>query len=306
MDRARFSYWTLASVALPLFVSGEAEARGVIIDGGQVSACQATQPTSNTPTTIALGVSTNFDCTLNQSFSININGTNYSSAVVNENGIISFGAAVNGDPAATALSSLSIPAFAPFFANGAFVASDPDAFKYGYTTPQVGFPNSFWLTWNNWVPEASPMAEPNIFQLGIVDLGGGDFDLIFNYDLINWDGGSSGAQAGLTLGTGVAGTLLLAGAGISSAYLGFDDTSSGSSQCQSATPGTALACNKINDGSQPIGRTDGATGQLSNGYYLFKFRGGQLVQQANPVPLPAGAWLFLGGAALLNARRKKR
>lgn len=304
----RFSILGFAAGAVLLLMASVSPAlsKRAVVDGGQVSACQAVQPTSTTPTTIALGVSTNFDCTLNQTFSINLGGTTYSSVVVNQNGIVSFGGAVAGNPETTALSSLGIPAFAPFFADGAFVASDPDALKYGYTTPQVGFPNSFWLTWNNWVPEANPTAEPNIFQLGIVDVGAGDFDLIFNYERINWDSATTGAQAGLTLGTGVAGTLLLAGSGIPSAYLGFDDTSSGSSSCQSAAPATALACNKINDGSQPVGRTDGATGQLSNGYYLFKFRNGQLVSSVNQVPLPAAAWLFVVGAALLGARRTKR
>jgi hypothetical protein len=289
-------------MAAVVFFGAKADARGRIIDGGQVSACQATQPTSSAATTIALGVSTNFDCTLNQTFSININGATYSSVVVNENGIVSFGAAVNADPATTALSSLSVPAFAPFFADGAFAASDPEGLKYGYTTPQVGFSNSFWLTWNNWLPQGSTTATPNIFQMGIVDLGGGDFDLIFNYERIDWDGGAFGAQAGLTLGTGVAGTLLLSGAGISSAYFGFDDTSSGSSQCQSATPATALACNQRNDGSQAIGGTDASTGQPANGYYLFKFRDGQLVNSVNEVPLPAAAWLFLAGFTLVARR----
>lgn len=288
-------------------VGSTAEARKRVVDGGNVSACGFDGTFGAIPTDgaaeISIGVydSTCASTTPTQGFSLNIGGTVYSSMFVNENGIVSFGAPI-GDSPATPLSNLSSPAFAPFFADG---ANSTTSLKYGWTDASVGFPNSIWLTWDSFTPEADPNATPNIFQLGIVDLGAGDFDLIFNYEAINWDSPTIGAQAGVTLGLGSA--FLLAGAGTPGAYLGEDDVSGGSSVCSSATPSTALACNKINDGSQAVGGQDFTTGLPSNGYYLFKFRNGVLLDTPiNEIPLPPAAGLFLLGAAAMGGRRLLR
>ena len=292
----------LLGLGLLALASGDANARNKIIDGGNTSGCAMPGglPTETTASSVSIGVSTNFDCTLNQAFSVKIGNTTYTSLFVNENGTISFGAPVSAAPG-TALSSLSVPTFAPFFANGAFVTTDPEALTYGYTTING---NAFFLNWGNWIAADEPSRGPNIFQLAIVQIAGapGDFDLIYNYDSLRWDSPINGAQAGLTLGDGVA--LLLPGFGTPGAYLGRELVDSlGNASCESSVPATALACNNTNDGSQPVGRRDDATGQLSNGYYLFKFRNGQLVNGVSEVPLPAAAWLFLGGFALLARRR---
>lgn len=291
----------------------DAVAKQKIADGGNVATCSVQGVFGAIPTNGAVSVPIgvydpsvfdavrggNCDPTTFSGFSINIEGTSYSSVFVNENGIVSFGASIGASPA-TALFELATPAFAPFFADG-FLPNDA-ALEFGYTDASVGLPNSFWLTWNALLPEGNPGATPNIFQLGIVDLGGGDFDLILNYEQIAWDSATIGAQAGITNGLGA--YFLLAGAGVPGAYLGFDDTSSGSSVCNSATPATALACNAINDGSQVVGGQDANTGLPSNGYYLFKFRNGVLVDPVpSQVPLPAAFWLFVAGAGVLFGRR---
>lgn len=262
-----------------------------IIDGGSVATCSVQFEYGNLPTdgavTVPIGVfdplvfdptrNGNCDPTTFSGFSINVGGTNYNSVFLNENGVVSLGAPVAVAPS-TPLANLTVTAFAPFFADG-FAPDpsiDPDSIQYGYTHPSIGFSNSFWLTWNNFLPQGNSSALPNIFQLGIVPIGSnGDFDLILNYENIIWDSSTIGAQAGVTDGKSAA--VILPGAGITGAYLGFDDTSSGSSVCNSGTPATALACNKINDGSQVIGNPDPDTGLPANGYYLFKFRGGVLV-----------------------------
>lgn len=298
-------YLTLVAAAAASFAMVDAaHARMRVIDGGNVSACSVQDVFGAMPTDGAISMSIGtYDsgacgaATVN-GFSVNIGGNFYSTLFVNENGIVSFGSAISDAPS-TALSALTAPAFAPFFANGAIL--DNASLLYGYTDASVGFPDSFWLTWDAFIPEGAGAGAPaNIFQLGIVDLGGGDFDLIFNYEAINWDDASIGAQAGLTDGLGNA--FLLSGAGVAGAYLGSDDTSSGASVCTSANPATALACNKINDGSQAIGGVDFNTGLPSNGYYLFKFRDGVL--QTAEVPLPGAAGLFLVGAIALGTRRR--
>ncbi len=217
---------------------------------------------------------------------------------VNENGIVSFGAPITASPA-TPLSNLTTPAFAPFFADG--MIADAVSLKYGWTDSSVGFPNSIWLTWDSFLPQGDPTATPNIFQMGIVDLGSGDFDLIFNYESINWDSPTTGAQAGVADGLGAA--FLLAGAGVSGAYFGTEDISSGSGVCSAPNPSTALACNNTNDLTQAVGAIDD-NGDPSNGYFLFKFRNGVLTNApVNEIPLPPAAGLFLLGAAVLGRRK---
>lgn len=288
-------------------IAGPAFAKKRVVDGGGVDACafQDTFGALATDGSIEMPLGTfDFGCssTALNTFSINIGGTFYNSMFVNENGFVSFGAPISPGPA-TPLGSFTAPAFAPFFADGAVPDTTLDL-RYGWTDSNVGFPNSVWVTWAGSVPQGAPTAAPNIFQLGIVDLGLGDFDLIFNYEAINWDSSAIGAQAGVV--TSLNNAVILAGAGIPGAYLGTADTSTGVSLCNSATPSTALACNNMNDGSQPIGAFDFDTtnGDLSNGYYLFKFRNGVLINApVNEIPIPAAFGLFAMGLGLFGGRR---
>ncbi len=182
----------------------EASARRKISDGGNVSACSFDGTFGAIPTdgavSIPIGIyDSSCGATPTQGFSINIGGTFYNSMFVNENGVVSFGAPISDGPA-TPLFNLTTPAFAPFFADGAI--TDSVSLKYGWTDASVGFPNSLWFTWDSFTPEGDPNAAPNIFQMGIVDFGAGDFDLIFNYETINWDSSAIGAQAAGHLGSG--------------------------------------------------------------------------------------------------------
>ena len=300
----------LAAIVFAANTSSSAIAKAKIADGGAVATCSVETAFGAIATDGAVAVDIgsydssvfdpvrggNCDPTTFQAFSINIDGTNYSQLFVNENGIVSFGAGVADDPS-TPLANITIPVFAPFFADG--FLPNASALVFGYTSTNDGFANnSFLLTWNAFLPQGNAASDPNIFQLGIVDIGGGDFDVVFNYEAVNWNP-SGGAQAGVNDGAG--NFFLLNGALVPGAYLGFDDVSSGSSNCQSATPATALACNAINDGTG-IGAFDFNTNANSNGYYLFRFRNGALVNPAE-APLPAAMWLFLAGMAGLAGRR---
>ncbi len=278
---------TCASLAFATIMTGEALARKKVFDGGFVDVCSVQSVYGAMPTDGAVEVDIGVhdplaadpcDPTTFQGFSINIGGTLYSSLYVNENGIVSFGSAVADSPS-TPLSDLAVPAFAPFFADGAVPAlsNPPDPLtdlRYGYTSSAV-FPSapSFWLTWNAFLDQGNPTGAPNIFQLAIVPVGtSGDFDLMINYESLNWDSPTIGAQAGLT--DGGATDVVLTGAGVPGAYLGAYDEFN---LVCTGIPATALACNKINDGTQPIASIDPSTQQPSIGFYLFKFRNGALV-----------------------------
>lgn len=302
-----------------LFAAGvgalsSADARSKISDGGNVDACSVQAVYGAMPANGALQVdigvydSGTFDATGGGNcapatfnpFSINVGGTSFDKLFVHENGVVTLGAADTSDPAA-ALSAFGVPIFAPFFANAA--TPDISSLRFGYTSLDI-FPNveSFWLTWSAFVSADNAAAAPSIFQLGIVPVGAaGDFDLVFNYETINWDSSTIGAQAGVSDGQG--NSIILPGAGVPGKYLGEISFSSGSPVCLNANDlATALACNAINDGTQ-VGGFDGSTGENSIGYYLFKFRNGVLQTAGAEVPLPAAAWLFVIGAGALGGRR---
>ncbi|NWG70855.1 MAG: hypothetical protein HXY23_04480 [Parvularculaceae bacterium] len=219
-------------------------------------------------------------------FSINFFGQTYDKIFVNENGILSFGAPVTQDPS-TSLFALNVPAIAPFFSNG--VLPSPGVLEFGW-----GGLDQFWLTWFGLEEEGSATGDRNSFQIAIINKGGGDFDLLFNYDFIEWDPG----QAGFTDGAGNG--YLFPGSGDAGALLG-DESPFGAFPCTA----NSLACNFFNLG--PFA-TD-LNGDPRVGLYRFEFRNGAPLATPGPVvPLPAAFWLFLAGPALLGAGRllKKR
>lgn len=304
--RHTMKIFTACAIAA-LATAGNAEAKNRIADGGNVNACNFGTTFGDIPTDGAIEIDIGvYDSSCaspipTTAFSLNIGGTFYNSMFVNENGIVSFGAPITAG-AGTPLGNLTTPAFAPFFADGQL--ADPLDLKYGWTDSSVGLPDSIWLTWNSFIPQNVPTAAPNIFQLGLVDFGGGDFDLILNYETINWDMGAIGAQAGVVTAPGEA--FVLPGAGLAGAYFGFEDISSGTGVCNSTTPSTALACNNTNDQSNPVGVLDDNLNP-SNGYYLFKFRNGVLTYPpTNEVPIPPAIGLFLLGIGALASKELSR
>lgn len=227
-------------------------------------------------------------------FSINFFGTMYDSFHFNENGILTFGAPLD-QPIGTSLFDLDVPAIAPFFADG---------FLPFISQPQFGWASDFvedqlWLTWSAFDEEGGD-GDRNRFQLSIVDQGGGDFDLIFNYDTIAWD---TLAQAGFTDGNG--GGFVFDGALTDGAYLGDDNPFTDDLVCGPLS----LACNMLNDGTG-LGAFDFDNDELRTGYYKIEFRDGVPINVdliPSEVPLPAAFWLFGAGiAGLVSTGRKKR
>lgn len=306
----QFSFIAAIACGAAFFTGEEAAARGLILadtldlcgvqqfsgpiptDGAaslQIGTYDASEAIADFGTTCA--ALTDPRTTFNP-FSVNLFGAEYDEVHINENGVLSFGGAIANSPN-TPLAGLPFPTIAPFFADGV-LASDVE---FGYST------NAFWLTWFGLAEEGGDPSDRNRFQVVFFDQGGGDFDLLFNYDSIVWDDAAIGAQAGFSNGNGLA--YLLPGAGVAGAYLGtFDEFAFPDPVCASSSLATALACNMINDGTGPFSLlSDGTT--PAPGYYLFNFRDGQAVGY-ELVPLPAGFALFLTGLAGLFLGRRKR
>jgi hypothetical protein len=141
---------------------------------------------------------------INLGFTINFFGTNRSQVFVNNNGNVTFGAA-NPVYSPFDLANSTIPIIAPFFAD--VLTTDPSSGVTSYGTTTFNGHNAFCVNWVHVYGFGLGTTLYNSFQLLIVDLGGGNFDMIFNYDKIQWDKGSlspSSAGVGYSAGTAAA------------------------------------------------------------------------------------------------------
>lgn len=165
-------------------------------------------------------------------FALDFYGQTYDGIFVNNNGNVSFGA-----PMSTytpfGLESANVPLIAPFFADVDTGGSGSLPVQYGYgETTYEGHP-AFCVNWLNVGYFSNHFDKLNSFQLLLVsrhDKAVGAFDIVFNYDTINWEtgdasGGSEGlggvsARVGFTAGTGQDGTFTeFAGSGMPGAFL---------------------------------------------------------------------------------------
>jgi hypothetical protein len=136
---------------------------------------------------------------------MNFYGHTYTSFFVNTNGSISFGNGIS-QYTPTTISAGATPMIAPFWADvdtrvGNPVYVDFDTINHVITAT--------WLNVGYFNQHISPT---NSFQLQLYDRGGGDFDIVFRYQSINWSagdasGGTNGlggtaAHAGYTAGDG--------------------------------------------------------------------------------------------------------
>ncbi len=152
---------------------------------------------------------------------LNFFGTNYTRVYINNNGAINF-SSFNSSYTPTAITgTTNNPIITPYFADvetnvSAGVVATPGGNSTG--TNQVFYDldtinHVFTVTWNDVGYYADHIDKLNAFQLQLVDRGGGDFDIIFRYEAINWttgdaSGGSGGlggtvSRAGYSAGNGV-------------------------------------------------------------------------------------------------------
>jgi hypothetical protein len=196
-------------------------------------------------------------------FSVNFYGNTYSSLWVNNNGNVTFDAAMSSYtpvPMLTTIRSI----IGPFFADvdtrvGAVVT---------YGTDTVNGHSAFGVNWINVGYNAQHVDKTNIFQLVLIsrsDVATGAFDVEFNYGQIAWEGsdatGASGGyggtppQSGYSNGSGASGTSYQLGPRAS-----LDD--------DTGVPGALL------DGNPVTGLIWGSLNSGVTGRYLFAIRSG--------------------------------
>ncbi len=162
-------------------------------------------------------------------FSPNFFGTTYDTLFVNNNGNVTFDAAL-GTYTPFSLSQTNRAIIAPFFAD--VDTRRGSVVTYGQGTVD-GRP-AFGVNWPGVGCYNQTTSVLNFFQMRLIDrsdVGAGDFDIVFGYDSIQWETGQasggnavcqggSAARVGYSNGSGIAGTFFeLPGSGIPGAFL---------------------------------------------------------------------------------------
>jgi hypothetical protein len=167
---------------------------------------------------------------------VNFFGTSYTNLFVNNNGNVTF-----NNPLATftpfgLTTNTGIPIIAAFFGDVDTRGAASAILTFGsstFTTNDSVNRNVFVANWLGVGYFSTRTDLLNTFQMVLVDrseTGAGNFDIVFNYDTINWEtGGASGgtnglggnsARVGYSRGTGVSGTFAeFAGSGVNGAFL---------------------------------------------------------------------------------------
>jgi hypothetical protein len=230
-------------------------------------------------------------------FNLNYFGTTYANLFVNNNGNVTFGTFLSAHTS-TGLITGNPPIIAPFFADVDTRGPQSAVLTYGASTFMTNdgiIRNVFVANWINVGYYQIASDKLNSFQMVLVDRGGGDFDIVFNYDRIVWESGSASggiagfggtsARAGYSVGSGLAGTYAeFLGSGVNGAFL------------DSGPLGTSLVRNT----NVPIGdllytRTDGR--------YVMNVRNGVVSGLEAPEPT---TFAMAGGTILLLGFLRKR
>jgi hypothetical protein len=203
----------IAVLAAGLFTSSAAFAAGAVVNGFDTNTL-STPDRDEGYAAFDLGFTANFF------------GTNYTSGYVLTNGAVTFDEAIT-NYWAKPLANIGYPIIAPFYA-------DADATFNGQVTYGSGTfegRSAFGVNWIDVAPYTIPGTPAatafDSFQLLVVDrsdTGAGNFDIVFNYDDINWDVGGNGGLSAFVgysnhagevielLGSGKSGTFLNGGA----------------------------------------------------------------------------------------------
>ena len=169
-------------------------------------------------------------------FTTNFFGTNYSNLFVNNYGNVTFGSSLATYSPFGLTGATAVPIIAPFFADVDTRNTLSGLLTYGagsFTTNDSVARNVFVANWNGVGYYSGHANLLNTFQLVLVErseTGAGNFDIVFNYDSVQWEtgdasngtggfGGSS-ARVGYSAGTGASGTFNeFAGSGVNGAFL---------------------------------------------------------------------------------------
>ncbi len=217
---------TLTAAAAAYLVADHHLVNGL---GGPDGFGQNSLPANDDGSTGAINITSVFG-----SDGLNFFGHNYTSLYVNNNGNITF-ANPNGAYTPQHIDGgVNNPIIAPFWADvDTRGSSGPSNLVY-YNLDSTN--HVLTVTWDNVGYYAEHANSPDAFQLQLIGTGGGNFDIVFRYESINWttgdaSGGSGGlggyvARAGYSAGDGVAGHYYeLSGSGNQSAMLALPSTS---------------------------------------------------------------------------------
>lgn len=216
-------------------------------------------------------------------FNINFYGSNFNQLYVNNNGNVTFNAAL-GTYTPFSLISTNTPMLAPFFADVDTRNANSGLTQYGRAT--VNGRQTFGVNWINVGYFANQADKTNSFQLIVTDradTGAGNFDFQFNYDNISWETGS--ASSGVN------------GFGGASARAGWSNGNNNSFELAGSAVNGAL----LNSGANAL-----VTHQLNSnvaGQYNFSVRNGNVIPA---VPEPETYAMLLAGLALMGAVTRRR
>jgi hypothetical protein len=202
-------------------------------------------------------------------FTLGFFGQSFTSVFVNNNGNVTFGGPLSAFTPFDLTSTNSV-IIAPFFADVDTTAGAVTTF--GVTT--FGGRTALCAMWNGVGYFSSHTDKTNRFQLLLVDRndrGAGDFDIVFNYDQIQWEtgdasGGSGGlggssARAGFSNGSGAPHTFFeIDGSAVNGAFLDGGPSSLSAGSLRSATPGRYIF--PVIGGAPPSG------GSISGGVFI--------------------------------------
>jgi len=183
-------------------------------------------------------------------FPVDFYGTTYESMYINNNGNVTFDAPLETyTPFGIAGSERVI--IAPFFADVDTRPAGSDVTQYGYGDALYEGHRAFCVNWVNVGYYNQHTDKLNSFQLLLVereDAGVGAFDIVFNYDTIQWEtGDASGGVGGLGGVSAYAGfsnggltSYELAGSGVNGAFLDSSPSGLSTGSFDSTQPGRYL------------------------------------------------------------------
>lgn len=177
-------------------------------------------------------------------FSANFEGATYTGVYVNNNGNVTFGSPLSvftPEP----IGSFGVPIIAPFWAD-VDTRTGGNTVTYG-TTTYAGQP-AFCVEWDDVGYYDEHFDKLNQFELILVsrpDRGAGEFDVVFNYDKIQWEtGDASGGSEGfggtaprVGFGLGGGGSSEVSGSGTNGAFLDGGPAALASGNAASGVPG---------------------------------------------------------------------
>jgi hypothetical protein len=228
---------------------------------------------------------------LNMGFTVNFFGNLYDQLFVNNNGNVSFGAAVSEYTPNGLSAPGHFPTLAPFWADVDTSGQGSGLATYGVT--QYNGDPAFCVLWPMVGYFDSHIDKRNDFQLLIVqraDTGTDNFDFSFNYNQVRWEtgddsGGTNGlggecARAGYTNGTGKPGQ-------------------------HYEVPGSGT-CGALLDSNSRTGLTQTSLNSGTKGQFVFEVRNGLVSAAGGCLNLTScfsgagAAGLAVGGAALVT------